>query len=99
MKQLSCLLLLTLLHIFVTAQTLQTASPSAANFSEERLQRIDKIMQQAVDSGWIAGCVMLIAKDSKIIYNKGFGYADIDSKARMQTDNIFRIASQTKAIT
>jgi CubicO group peptidase (beta-lactamase class C family) len=99
MEKLSCLLLLVVTYLFSTAQTLQTASPSTANFSEERLQRIDKVLQQAVDSGWIAGSVALIARDGKIVYNKAFGYADIDSKLKMQPDNIFRIASQTKAIT
>ncbi|TKK70754.1 beta-lactamase family protein [Ilyomonas limi] len=99
MKKLSCLLLLTATYLLSAAQTLQTAAPSAANFSDERLQRIDKVMQQAVDSGWIAGCVAFIARNGKIVYNKGFGYADVESKTKMQPDNIFRIASQTKAIT
>ncbi len=99
MKQLFFAFLLALSYLFATAQNLQTAAPSAAHFSEERLQRIDKVMQQAVDSGWIAGCVAFIAKDAKIVYNKSFGYVDADSKTKMQTDNIFRIASQTKAIT
>ena len=99
MKKFACLLLLITAYCFTTAQTLQTAAPSAANFSEERLQRIDKVMQQAVDSGWIPGCVTLIARNGKIVYNKAFGYADVESKTKMQPDNIFRIASQTKAIT
>ena len=99
MKKLTCLLLLLVKYLFSTAQTLQPAAPSAANFSDERLQRIDKVIQQAVDSGWIAGAVGFIARDGKIIYNKGFGYADKESKTKMQPGNIFRIASQTKAIT
>ncbi len=99
MKKLTLLLLLFASYVFSNAQTLQTAAPAAAHFSEERLQRIDKLMQQAVDSGWIAGGVALITKDSKIVYDKAFGYADIDSKKQMQPDAIFRIASQTKAIT
>ena len=99
MKKFSCLLLLITTYLFSTAQTLQTAAPSSVNFSDERLQRIDKVMQQAVDSGWIAGCATLIARNGKIVYNKAFGYADVASKKKMQPDDIFRIASQTKAIT
>lgn len=99
MKKLLGLLLLIVNCFISTAQTLQPAAPATANFSNERLQRIDKVMQQAVDSNWIAGCVTFIARDGKIIYNKAFGYADVESKAKMQPDNIFRIASQTKAIT
>ncbi len=99
MKKISCLLLLILNYLFSTAQTLQPAAPSAADFSDERLQRIDKVILQAVDSGWIAGAVAFIARNGKIVYNKGFGYSDVESKTKMQPDNIFRIASQTKAIT
>ena len=64
-----------------------------------RLDRIDRMIRQSIDSGWIAGATGLIARDGKIIYNRSFGISDIESKKPMQTDAIFRIASQTKAIT
>jgi CubicO group peptidase (beta-lactamase class C family) len=66
--------------------------------SVERLSRIDKMLQQSIDSGWIAGATALIARDGKIFYNRAFGYADPESLTPMQADAIFRIASQTKAI-
>jgi CubicO group peptidase (beta-lactamase class C family) len=53
---------------------------------------------QSIDKGWIAGAVGFIARDGKIIYNRSFGVSDLENKLPMQTDNIFRIASQTKAI-
>ena len=78
---------------------LKEASPLSAKVSEDRLTRIDKMLQQSIDSGWIAGAVGFIARDGKIVYNKAFGLNDIETKSPMRTDNIFRIASQTKAIT
>jgi CubicO group peptidase (beta-lactamase class C family) len=78
---------------------LKEASPGAAKLSEERLARIDKMLQQAIDSGWIAGAVGFIARDRMIVYNKSFGINDLDAKTPMRKDDIFRIASQTKAIT
>ena len=78
---------------------LKEASPLSVKVSEDRLIRIDKMLQQSIDSGWIAGAVGFIARDGKIIYNKAFGVNDIETKSPMRTDNIFRIASQTKAIT
>ena len=78
---------------------LTNASPSSAGVSAERLSRIDKMIQQSIDSGWIAGAVGFIARDGKIVYGRSFGVSDNESKSPMQTDNIFRIASQTKAIT
>jgi CubicO group peptidase (beta-lactamase class C family) len=57
------------------------------------------MLQQGIDSGWIAGAVGFIARDGKIVYNKSFGVSNIEAKTPMRTDDIFRIASQTKAIT
>jgi CubicO group peptidase (beta-lactamase class C family) len=78
---------------------LREASPLSVNISEERLIHIDKMIQQGIDSGWIAGAVGFIARDGKIVYNKPFGVNDIEAKTLMHKDDIFRIASQTKAIT
>jgi CubicO group peptidase (beta-lactamase class C family) len=80
-------------------QVLKVASPESENVSPERLNRINNMIQQAVDSGWIAGATGFIARDSKIIYNRAFGVSDIETGTAMKTDDIFRIASQTKAIT
>src|SRR6188768_4079758 len=82
-----------------TPKTLLTpSSPAAAGFSAERLTRIDKKLQEWIDAKLVKGGVAFIARDGKIVYNKAFGYAD-DQNTPMRTDNIFRIASQTKAIT
>jgi CubicO group peptidase (beta-lactamase class C family) len=80
------------------APVLKEASPGSAKMSAERLDRIDKMLQQGIDSGWTAGAVGFIARNGKIVYNKAFGVNDLETKTPMQTDNIFRIASQTKAI-
>lgn len=98
--QIAALLLFTACTTTTTQTTgLQEATPATVNVSEERLMRIDRIIQQSIDSGWIAGAVGFIARDGKIVYNKAFGVSDIEAKTVMQNDNIFRIASQTKAIT
>ena len=75
------------------------ASPAEVHISNDRLMRIDNMLKQSVDSGWIAGAVGFIARDGKIVYDKSFGVSDIEAKKAMVNDNIFRIASQTKAIT
>ena len=78
---------------------LKEALPVSAKVSEDRLTRIDKMLQQSIDSGWIAGATGFIARDGKIIYNKSFGFKDLETKSPLHNDDIFRIASQTKAIT
>ena len=79
--------------------TLTIGIPEQSNFSSERLARIDKIVQQYVDSGWINGAIAIVARNGKIVYYKGLGYDDKEQKQPMKRDAIFRIASQTKAIT
>jgi len=70
-----------------------------AKFSHEWLERIDAVVNKHIDAGHIPGATVLIIKNGEVVYNKAFGYADVETKKTMQTDNIFRIASQSKAIT
>ncbi|MDQ3278248.1 MAG: beta-lactamase family protein, partial [Bacteroidota bacterium] len=43
--------------------------------------------------------VALIVRNGKIVYHKAFGFDDPEKKDPIRTDDIYRIASQTKAIT
>jgi CubicO group peptidase (beta-lactamase class C family) len=81
------------------SQVLKEANPELAGMSSERLKRIDKTLQEYVDKKWIAGGCAIIARDGKIVYYKALGYDDIENKTTLKKDAIFRIASQTKAIT
>src|SRR5476649_1525003 len=100
MKRVNLLLLLVSVIVFkASAQTLQPGDPAVQHFSADRLQRIDKLVKQYIDSGWIKGADAFIARNGKVVYNKAFGIADAEKNVPMKTDAIFRIASQTKAIT
>jgi len=101
MKNVFLLITAFTLAVNITAQSpvLKEAAPSTAGVSAERLSRIDKLIQEYVDKKWIAGGVALVAKDGKIVYYKAIGYDDINTKEQLKRDAIFRIASQTKAIT
>jgi CubicO group peptidase (beta-lactamase class C family) len=74
-------------------------SPEHVGMSSERLARIDAMCEEAVSSGDIPGVVALVARKGKIVYHKAFGLADNQSGRSLQADDIFRIASQSKAIT
>lgn len=78
---------------------LQEAKPDQAGVSPARLQNIDKLIQQYVDSNWVNGAVAIFVHDGKIVYHKAIGYDDVDKKTPLKNDAIFRIASQTKAVT
>lgn len=74
---------------------------SAENYgmSPERLSLIDNMLAEQIEDNRIPGSVALIARHGKIIYHKAFGIADNQSGRELHQDDIFRIASQTKAIT
>jgi CubicO group peptidase (beta-lactamase class C family) len=68
-------------------------------FDVSRLTRLDSLFQRAVDRSEVAGVVALVLKDGQPVYEKAFGWADREANRRMTTDAIFRIASQSKALT
>lgn len=96
---LTCIALCVMVALSGQSSGLKNAAPGAGNFSPERLARIDQILQQSIDKGYISGAVGFIARDQNIVYNKAFGWDDASRKNQLKTDAIFRIASQTKAIT
>ena len=81
----------------ITPHSQGASAPSSV--SAARLARIDTRLQQYVDDGRIAGAVVRVMRDGQVIYERAFGWSDKDAGRRMTTDAIFRIASQSKAIT
>src|SRR5215469_9313685 len=65
----------------------------------ERTARIDRLLQQYVDQNKVAGAVALVLRDGKPVYEHAVGWSDKEAGRRMTPDTLFRIASQTKAIT
>lgn len=74
-------------------------APLPSTVSQARLERIDALLQRYVDEERIAGAVALVLKDGQPIYERAVGWADREADRRMTVDTIFRIASQTKAVT
>src|SRR3974390_2879241 len=70
-----------------------------SGFSSEVLARISLYMQNEVDSGKIAGAVLLIQQHGRPALFESFGVRDIDSQRPMTADTIFRLYSMSKAIT
>ena len=65
-----------------------------------RMELLRNTLSRFVDSGEIAGCAVRVMKDDKVAFEGSFGYADIEKKVKMSTDNtIFAIASMSKVIT
>ena len=75
------------------------AEPTRLGFSVARLARIDSALEAAVTRGEIVGAVALVIRDGAVAYERAVGWADRESGRRMAASSIFRIASQTKALT
>ncbi len=78
---------------------LTEASAASVGMSTERLGRIDEMCKKAVEADHLPGMVVLVARHGKIVHHKAYGMADNLSGRLMNKNDIFRIASQTKAIT
>ncbi len=78
---------------------LTETKPESVGISPERLARIDVMCQEEVEKGHIPGVVSLVARNGKIVHWKAYGMADNTSDKKMERDAIFRIASQSKAVT
>lgn len=73
-----------------------SADPATVGMQPEALADIDKVATDAVEKGAAPGCVVLVAKEGKVVYNKAFGYTNFDRKEPMKTDMVFDLASVTK---
>jgi beta-N-acetylhexosaminidase len=71
-------------------------SAEVAGLSSSKLQKIDEIANDAVAKGAIPGCVVLVARNGKIAYNKAFGYTNLDQKEPIDPSMIYDLASVTK---
>jgi CubicO group peptidase (beta-lactamase class C family) len=98
-----------LVFLLVLSVNTQAQSPSTVlaptgkqplqGISSARLERIDQMLDQTLADNQVPGLVALIVKDGKIVYHEAKGLADVPSGTKMAKDQIFRIASQSKAIT
>lgn len=78
------------------AAYLSIALPAQA---QQGFSKIDSLVARHMAQQHIPGATALIIRNGEVIYKKAFGYADVAAKRKMQTNDIFRIASQSKAIT
>ena len=65
----------------------------------ESMQELDSMVRSFMDRWDIVGASVAIAKEEKLIYAKGFGFADKEQLIPVQPRHLFRIASVSKLIT
>jgi len=80
-------------------QQLAFAQPKSVNVNAEALNEAVSLIRHSVDDDEIPGAVILVARRGKIILHQAFGYRDIERQIPIETDSLFRMASNSKALT
>ena len=100
MKNYALALSLLVLNVhIILSQVLINGQAQEVGISPEKLETVDAFIQRSIDQNVIAGGTFLIARKGKIAYEKSFGFTDVDHMRQYQNDDIYRLASMTKAVT
>ncbi len=73
--------------------------PEKVGMSAERLGRIEPVVRRAIDERQVTGAVALVARKGKVVHFQPYGVMDLETRAPMRRDTVFRMASSTKPVT
>lgn len=88
-----------LLLLLVTCGLFTITTHAQTGIAVPDMKKADSLIKDFMATWGIDGGVAAISYKGKLIYNRGFGYADQDSGEVTQPYNLFRIASVSKPIT
>ncbi len=95
----ACLLLSSpLLAVDTSKPPLPLSNPPGQGFTQDGLKRIDAFFADQIASNNMAGAVLAISKNGKLVIYKPYGYLDKANNKPMTTDAIFNLASMTKVM-
>jgi len=87
------------LAITILAIVALTAGAPAEDIrTDSRSSQVDSLFA-FLDDGKRPGAAVMVIEYGKIVYSKGFGYADLDNEVRITPDSAFRLASVSKQFT
>ena len=72
--------------------------PEAVGLDRFKLNRIDSIAREVIDSSMAPGVQVLVARRGKVVYLKSFGYYTYEKKKRVDEESIYDLASVTKIL-
>ncbi|WP_154659321.1 cyclic peptide export ABC transporter [Paenibacillus massiliensis] len=86
-----------LVHLAAEATSV-TASAQGA-ITDGQISQIESMVKQQMEVADIPGLSLVIVEGGNVTYQKGLGYADIAARRQVETDTLFELGSNTKAIT
>ncbi len=87
------------LYIFLMLLVIGCTNTKSSYLNLDRLKKIDDIISEDIKENKIPGAVVLVGNEDEIIFEKAYGIKNPETNEKYNTDDIFRIASMTKAIT
>src|SRR6184192_1924987 len=87
----------------LTLLGLSTAAPAEKSHvtSEQvthAIQEIEKLAQKQIQENTLPGLAIAVVFQDKTVYAKGFGVRDVNTKAPVDADTVFQLASLSKSI-
>ena len=75
------------------------AQPPTTGRADPRLASFDRLMTRFIAKHHLPGAALAVARNGRLVYARGFGFADLDEKQPVQLEALFRIASISKPLT
>ena len=79
-------------------QSMPTVKAVEVGINEEKLSTIDSIVQDGINKKAMPGCVVLVAKNGKIVMEKSYGTYAYDEQEKVKTSSVYDLASLTKIL-
>jgi len=77
---------------------LPITNPEDLDFDKNKLNSIDSIVADGITKKAIPGCVVLVAKDGKLVFEKGYGYYSYEHNEPVTRSSVYDLASVTKIL-
>lgn len=90
---------LSILLFLINVYALSGDAQEINYLTKDETEEVEKIIEENMSKGHIPGLSITIVKDDKIVYQKGFGYSDIDEEKSVTSQSLFELASNSKAFT
>ncbi len=94
--------LASILLLFLLAAPLCAAAAPQAHVTSEQatraVQELEKLAQQKIQENAVPGLAIAVVFQDKVVYAKGFGVRDVNTKAPVDAGTVFQLASVSKPI-
>src|SRR6476660_7962369 len=78
------------------------AAPEKSDVTSDQVthavQEVEKLAQKQIDQNAVPGLAIAVVFQDKVVYAKGFGVRDVNTKAPVEADTVFQLASVSKPI-